>query len=193
MQFQPQTMQTQWRGPLGPMLLAVSPAGLAGLWFTDQKHLPVSSLWPVLRAKPPVHQGMPLAQTQAQSYPAHAQQMAWAQQSCSELAEYFAGTRSAFSMPLDISGGTAFQQAVWQGLLAIPCGEITSYGALAAAIGKPAAVRALGAAVGHNPLSIIVPCHRVIGADGSLTGYAGGLARKTALLQHEGVLPEGLL
>jgi methylated-DNA-[protein]-cysteine S-methyltransferase len=77
---------------------------------------------------------------------------------------------------------------VWQALLAIPFGQTTSYGTLATRIGRPKAVRALGAAVGRNPIGIIVPCHRVIGADGSLTGYAGGLDRKTALLRIEGVL-----
>ena len=83
--------------------------------------------------------------------------------------------------------GTAFQQAVWRALLAIPFGATTSYGALSAVLGKPAAMRAVGGAVGRNPLGIIVPCHRVIGASGSLTGYAGGLDRKIALLQREGV------
>ena len=91
-------------------------------------------------------------------------------------------------LPLDLSQGTAFQQAVWQSLLSIPKGGSTSYGALAAKIGKPQAVRALGAAVGRNPISILVPCHRVLGKDGSLTGYAGGLERKVALLRIEGLL-----
>jgi len=105
-----------------------------------------------------------------------------------ELREYFAGERSGFDMPLDLQGGTAFQQSVWQALLAIPRGGTTSYGTLSQRIGKPAAVRAVGAAVGRNPVSVIVPCHRVLGAGGALTGYAGGLERKSALLQLEGAL-----
>jgi methylated-DNA-[protein]-cysteine S-methyltransferase len=105
-----------------------------------------------------------------------------------ELAEYFAGQRHAFDLPLNLECGTAFQQAVWHALLAIPYGSTSSYGELSSAIGKPSAVRALGAAVGRNPFSIVVPCHRVIGAKGALTGYAGGLERKAALLKIEGVL-----
>jgi methylated-DNA-[protein]-cysteine S-methyltransferase len=110
------------------------------------------------------------------------------QQAAAQLAEYFAGCRQCFELQLDLRAGTAFQQAVWQALLNLPYGHTTSYGELARRIGRPKAVRALGAAVGRNPVSIIVPCHRVMGADGSLTGYAGGLPRKTALLQLEGVL-----
>ena len=90
-----------------------------------------------------------------------------------------------YKRQLDLSQGTAFQQQVWRGLLDIAAGDTLAYGALSQRIGKPAAVRAVGAAVGRNPISIIVPCHRVVGADGSLTGYAGGLDRKTALLQLE--------
>jgi methylated-DNA-[protein]-cysteine S-methyltransferase len=103
-----------------------------------------------------------------------------------QLSEYFAGRRAAFELPLDLRGGTAFQQSVWQALLHIPSGATSSYGALSTLIGKSAAVRAVGAAVGRNPLSVVVPCHRVLGSDGSLTGYAGGLPRKSALLQLEG-------
>jgi len=106
------------------------------------------------------------------------------------LAEYFAGQRRTFELPLDIAGGTAFQQVVWQALLGLLPGGTISYGDLSQRIGKPGAVRAVGAAIGRNPLSIIVPCHRVIGASGALTGYAGGLARKSALLRLEGALPE---
>ena len=96
-----------------------------------------------------------------------------------------AGKRERFDMKLDLSHGTAFQQSVWQALLAIPAGKTLTYGALSVNVGNPAAVRAVGAAVGRNPISVIVPCHRVLGADGSLTGYAGGLHRKTALLELE--------
>jgi methylated-DNA-[protein]-cysteine S-methyltransferase len=100
------------------------------------------------------------------------------------LDAYFAGKARAFDLPLAFSG-TSFQMEVWRALLAIPFGETVSYGALAKRIGEPAAVRALGAAVGRNPISIIAPCHRVVGADGSLTGYAGGVERKRALLAFE--------
>ncbi|WP_219219476.1 methylated-DNA--[protein]-cysteine S-methyltransferase [Variovorax boronicumulans] len=147
---------------LGGVTLAATDAGLAGLWFDRQRHLPDMRSWqpddahPVLRA------------------------------AAAQLQDYFAGTRSDFDLPLDLSHGTAFQQAVWQALLAIPAGQTTSYGTLSQRVGNPAAVRAVGAAVGRNPISVIVPCHRVLGADGSLTGYAGGLERKTALLALEG-------
>lgn len=101
-----------------------------------------------------------------------------------EMDEYFAGTRTAFSVPL-AAVGTPFQREVWSALRAIPFGETRSYADVAAAIGKPKAVRAVGAANGRNPLGIVVPCHRVIGADGSLTGYAGGMERKKFLLDLE--------
>ena len=102
-----------------------------------------------------------------------------------EFEAYFAGRLQRFTLPL-AARGTAFQQAVWRALCDIPYGETRSYGDIARAIGKPSAVRAVGAANGRNPLSIIVPCHRVIGENGSLTGYAGGLPIKQALLALEG-------
>ena len=101
-----------------------------------------------------------------------------------EFAAYFAGRLQRFTLPL-AAHGTAFQQAVWQALCDIPYGETRSYGDIARTIGKPAAVRVVGAANGRNPLSIIVPCHRVIGQNGSLTGYAGGLPIKQQLLALE--------
>jgi methylated-DNA-[protein]-cysteine S-methyltransferase len=101
-----------------------------------------------------------------------------------QLDEYFSGARTDFDVPLDLRG-SAFQIAVWSALRAIPYGETTSYAGIARAIGRPDAVRAVGAANGRNPISIIVPCHRVIGADGSLTGYGWGVERKAWLLQHE--------
>jgi methylated-DNA-[protein]-cysteine S-methyltransferase len=103
-----------------------------------------------------------------------------------QLAAYFAGERTSFDMPLDLHG-TEFQRRVWQALLAIPFGETTSYGEIARRIGAPSAVRAVGGAVGRNPISIVVPCHRVVGSNGSLTGFGGGLDRKRWLLSHEGV------
>ena len=101
-----------------------------------------------------------------------------------QLAEYFAGTRTEFDVPLHASG-TPFQQKVWDALTHIPYGETTSYGQTAAAIGTPSASRAVGLANGQNPIPIIVPCHRVVGANGSLTGYGGGLETKRWLLAHE--------
>ncbi len=105
-----------------------------------------------------------------------------------QLREYFDGTRRAFDLPLQPQG-TAFQMDVWRMLAMIPWGATWSYRDLAQAIGKPEAVRAVGAANGRNPLPIVLPCHRVIGADGSLTGFGGGLPIKAALLRLEGALP----
>ncbi|QZH60269.1 methylated-DNA--[protein]-cysteine S-methyltransferase [Mycolicibacterium farcinogenes] len=101
-----------------------------------------------------------------------------------QLSEYFVGERTEFDLELDMVG-TQFQRRVWQALQAIPYGETCSYGEIARQIGSPSAFRAVGLANGHNPIGIIVPCHRVIGANGSLTGYGGGLDRKRALLELE--------
>ena len=101
------------------------------------------------------------------------------------LADYFAGDLAALARISWDGGGTAFQRLVWQALTNIPAGTTRTYGGLAASIGRPTAIRALGAANGANRVSIVVPCHRLIGADGSLTGYGGGLWRKNWLLQHE--------
>lgn len=106
---------------------------------------------------------------------------------CRQLDEYFAGRRRHFDLRL-APRGTAFQQAVWQALQGIPYGKTCSYGELARQLGRPQAMRAVGAANGANPISIVIPCHRVIGRNGSLTGYAGGLPRKQLLLELEGVL-----
>jgi methylated-DNA-[protein]-cysteine S-methyltransferase len=164
MNFHPSIVQTRYESPLGPMIVAATDSGLAGLWFEGQRHLPDSSAWPVRPQHPVLRQAI------------------------TQLEEYFGGRRTSFELPLDLQGGTAFQQSVWQALLSIPRGGTMSYGVLSQRIGQPAAVRAVGAAVGRNPLSIVVPCHRVLGADGTLTGYAGGLQRKSALLQLEGAL-----
>lgn len=104
-----------------------------------------------------------------------------------QLRAYFAGERSTFDLPL-AARGTDFQRAVWQRLCAIQPGKTATYGEVAQAIGRPNAARATGAAIGRNPLSIVVPCHRVIGRDGALTGFGGGLERKRWLLTHEGAL-----
>ncbi|GGD78967.1 methylated-DNA--[protein]-cysteine S-methyltransferase [Lacimicrobium alkaliphilum] len=101
-----------------------------------------------------------------------------------QLQQYFAGQRQAFSLPLAATG-TEFQHQVWQALARIPYAQTASYGQIAESIGKPKAVRAVGAANGRNPLAIVVPCHRIIGKDGKLTGYAGGLERKAWLLALE--------
>jgi methylated-DNA-[protein]-cysteine S-methyltransferase len=106
-----------------------------------------------------------------------------------QLREYFAGERREFTLPL-APHGTDFQREVWRALAAIPYGELRSYRDIAQAIGRPKAVRAVGAANGRNPLPIVVPCHRVIGSDGSLTGFAGGLAMKKQLLNLEGALSD---
>ena len=149
--------------PLGPMLLAASDAGLAGAWFEGQSHHPDASDWAVV------------------------QQQRWLDSAEQELQAYFQKARKVFETPRVSAWGTPFQQSVWQALAAIPSGSTISYGQLAAQLDKPQAVRAVGAAVGRNPWSVIVPCHRVLGAQGQLTGYAGGLVRKRALLAHEGV------
>ena len=150
--------------PLGTMTAAATANGLAGLWFDGQAH----------------HPG-PLAVPVDPQHP-HLQEAARAVQA------YFNGaTQPLLGLPLDLHG-TAFQQAVWRALIALPRGATSTYGQIASAAGSPAAVRAAGAAIGRNPVSVLVPCHRVLGRDGSLTGYAGGLHRKTALLQTEGVL-----
>ena len=164
MKFDPSITQTRYDSPLGPMIVAATARGLAGVWFAGQRHLPDHTGWP-----------------QAPDHPVLVEATA-------QLADYFAGRRTTFDMPLDLQGGTPFQQSVWRALLAIPRGRTVSYGHLSRDVGRPAAVRAVGAAVGRNPLSVVVPCHRVLGSDGSLTGYAGGLDRKTALLTLEGAL-----
>lgn len=156
----------RFESPLGPMLMAATPRGLAGLWFDGQRHRPAdASGWPAARA-------------------GHA----LLAQAARQLEAYFQGRPPAFDLPLDLGAGTPFQQRVWQALRAIPRGRTTSYGALAQQLGVPGAARAVGAAVGRNPVSIVVPCHRVLGQDGQLTGYAGGLPRKEALLRIEGAL-----
>lgn len=104
-----------------------------------------------------------------------------------QLNDYFAGKRTTFDVTL-ATHGTAFQQAVWQALTAVPFGQTQSYSDIAHALNNPKAVRAVGTANGKNPISIIVPCHRIIGANGKLTGYAGGLERKQWLLEHEGII-----
>jgi methylated-DNA-[protein]-cysteine S-methyltransferase len=109
------------------------------------------------------------------------------QEAVRELGEYFAGARREFDLDLALRG-TMFQEQVWAQLLNVPYGRVLTYQDVADAIGQPRAVRAVGAAIGRNPISIVVPCHRIVGSDGRLTGYGGGLWRKEWLLRHEGYL-----
>lgn len=155
----------RYDSPLGPMTLAASDQGLCGVWFDDQKHGPSDTD----RQHWQTHAGDPLLQAAA-----------------TQLQAYFDRQRQVFDLQLDLSAGTPFQQSVWRSLLGIPSHHTQTYGDLARQLGKPQAVRAVGTAVGRNPVSIIVPCHRILGAGGQLTGYAGGLWRKQALLKLEG-------
>ncbi|HSV68704.1 MAG TPA: methylated-DNA--[protein]-cysteine S-methyltransferase [Methylibium sp.] len=156
----PFAAQARTDTPLGPVTLAATERGLAGLWFDGQKH----------------HPGAIDAPTDATQR--------WLVQALAELARYWGDARRPFTVPLDPQG-SAFQRAVWQALRGIDAGRTVSYGELAERLGRGDAVRAVAAAIGRNPLSIVVPCHRVLGRDGSLTGYAGGLERKSALLTRE--------
>jgi methylated-DNA-[protein]-cysteine S-methyltransferase len=149
--------------PLGPLTALASDAGLMGLWFDGQQHGPGPLAAPLDNGQ------------------------RWIAQARDELGRYFAGRLRKFEVTL-APQGTPFQEAVWRRLCAIRCGETTSYGRIAHDVGSPQASRAVGAAVGRNPISIIVPCHRVIGENGTLTGYAGGLHRKQALLDVEGIV-----
>lgn len=147
--------------PLGDMLISSDGEAVSGVWFLNQQYAPVLNGW---RHAP----GLPvLRETREQ------------------VEAYFAGALSVFSVPL-APRGTAFQQRVWQALLTIDYGTLSTYGDVALQIGLPKAkARAIGGAVGHNPIAIIVPCHRVVGQSGALTGYAGGLDRKRHLLALE--------
>ncbi|MDY3556603.1 methylated-DNA--[protein]-cysteine S-methyltransferase [Gemmata sp. JC717] len=150
--------------PIGELTLVGSKNGLVAILWEDDSPLRVRIDIGPKEARHPV-----LVETERQ------------------LNEYFAGERKKFSVPLDFVTGTPFQQQVWRALLGIPFGETRSYSDLARQVGRPRAVRAVGAANGKNPISIIGPCHRVIGSSGKLTGYAGGLAAKAVLLRLEGV------
>ncbi len=152
--------------PHGRMLLVASDDGLSGVYFDGQKYHP--ELEPGWRrdAEHPV-----LAQAKR------------------ELAEYFAGERRTFDTPL-APECTAFQKSVWRAISTVAFGETITYDALARRAGFPGSARAAGAATGRNPITILVPCHRIVGSNGSLTGYAGGLARKRALLALESGIPE---
>jgi len=147
--------------PLGGMVLASDGDALSGAWFDGQRYQP--QIGPAWQRQP----DLPVLRRAA-----------------AELAEYFAGQRVAFDVPL-APVGTPFQHDVWRAIAGVPYGATIAYRDLAARAGRPESIRAAGTATGRNPLSIIVPCHRIVGADGALTGYAGGLARKRALLALE--------
>jgi methylated-DNA-[protein]-cysteine S-methyltransferase len=143
--------------PVGPLTLVADDGLLAGLYLREHRHAPSLDLPLDDRALPALRE---------------------------QLTAYFARDLKEFDVPLAVRG-TPFQEQVWAALRAIPYGETWSYRQLADAIGRPTAVRAVGLANGRNPVSVVVPCHRVVGADGSLTGYGGGLAAKEWLLAHE--------
>lgn len=155
------TYHTYFESAIGRLMLTSDGTALTGLYMNEPKHGPVLDC-----ASRFDDEAAPFLETKQQ------------------LAEYFAGERTTFDLPLAMQG-TDFQKLVWKALLDIPFGVTMSYGELARKIGKPNASRAVGLANGRNPISIIVPCHRVIGSNGSLTGYGGGLPRKEALLSLE--------
>ncbi|MBM7168518.1 methylated-DNA--[protein]-cysteine S-methyltransferase [Streptomyces sp. G44] len=144
----------------GPLTLVATDGVLSGLYMSDQRHRPAQETF---GARDPAPFGEAISQLEA----------------------YFAGELKEFDLPLRLDG-TPFQRTVWDELLRIPYGEIRTYGELAELLGKPGASRAVGLANGKNPISVIVPCHRVVGANGNLTGYGGGLDRKQRLLAFEG-------
>ena len=155
------TWYTELASPLGALTLTASEQGLSGLYFKGQRWFPADDV-----------------RASWQRYDHHfAPARAW-------LRDYFAGLSPVYDAPIDLTG-TAFQLQVWETLLTIPRGETRTYTAIAEQLGKPSAARAIGAAIGRNPLSLIIPCHRVVGSRGALTGYAGGLDRKAALLELE--------
>jgi methylated-DNA-[protein]-cysteine S-methyltransferase len=154
--------------PVGPLLVAVHDAAVCALFFTDEEE----------RLRHAVERRFPTASWKAAADPAGV---------VTALHRYFAGELNALATLTVNAGGTPFQASVWRTLRTIPPGCTVSYRELAGRIGRPTAVRAVGAANGANPVSLIVPCHRVIGADGRLVGYGGGLHRKQWLLEHEGV------
>jgi methylated-DNA-[protein]-cysteine S-methyltransferase len=155
---------TSFQSPLGEVCLLVSEVAVCGLWFTDSHRVPD---WMLASPQTQVHANKLLAEATRQ------------------LQAYWTGERKAFDMPIDLSWGTPFQQTVWRQLMTISYGHTCTYADVARAIGKPQGLRAVGTAIGRNPLSVIVPCHRVLGSNGQLSGYSGGLDRKRALLQLE--------
>lgn len=164
MQCDAKAARTTVTTPIGELLIAASGRGLSGIWFEGG--------WPKTNLPGPSHDEAALAIIQCVR---------------AELDAYFDGKLRAFSVPCDFRG-TEFQKGVWSALQDIPFGEVVSYAQIADRVGRPKAVRAVGAANGQNPIPIVIPCHRVIGSDGSLTGFGGGIERKRWLLEHEGAL-----
>ncbi|WP_422723988.1 methylated-DNA--[protein]-cysteine S-methyltransferase [Hyalangium rubrum] len=160
----PELATTRLDTPIGELRLAASPEGL------------VAVLFPIDPNELPAAQGSARARAHLSA-------------ACTALEEYFAGRRETFEDLALAPNGTEFQRQVWRALSGIPFGETTSYASMATRIGRPKAVRAVGLANGQNPLPIIVPCHRVIGSNGALTGFGGGLPTKKWLLEFEGALP----
>jgi len=156
--------------PFGPLMLVATPTGLCRVGLPGEGRAALKG-WLARWVGPEIPEENPAALSPA----------------VAQLREYFSRLRREFDLPLDLRG-TPFQQQVWAELRKVPYGQTVSYGELARRIGRPAAARAVGQAVGANPVPIIVPCHRVVGADGSLVGYGGGLEIKSALLRLEGVL-----
>ncbi len=152
--------------PVGSLLLAATAEGICGIYFEEHKHFKGKDGW-----------------QRADDLSAAGRHL---QEAARQLDEYFAGRRTVFDVALDMTG-TAFQRSVWDELTAIPFGASVSYAQHAQRLGNPKALRAVGSAIGKNPVSIIVPCHRVIGTSGAVTGYAGGVQRKRFLLALEGV------
>jgi methylated-DNA-[protein]-cysteine S-methyltransferase len=153
------TITTSFDSPIGPLTLAADGERLTQLSMLDQRHAPAPA-------------------------PDARRDDAWFAPITEQLGAYFAGELTSFDVALEMHG-TEFQRRVWEGLRAIPYGTTISYGELARRVGNVKACRAVGLANGRNPVAIIVPCHRVIGADGTLTGFGGGLDRKSWLLEHE--------
>lgn len=162
---------TSFTSPLGQVCVAVNAHAVCGVWFTNSHRMPE---WMAGTAS-----------ASAVSHKASASQTRLLDEATRQLQAYWAGELKVFDLPLDMTWGTPFQQTVWRQLMPIPYGHTCTYADVARAIGKPLAVRAVGTAIGRNPLSVIAPCHRVLGSNSQLGGYSGGLERKRALLQLE--------
>lgn len=170
-------------GPLGALVVLASPVGVrAVLWPGEDGTRIARSLAPGAVSLGAAQAAAPVADPAAA--PVGARAGAHAERAVTQLREYFEGTRREFDVELDLVG-TTFQISVWRALRSIPYGATSSYRAQAQALGDPAKARAVGTADGRNPVSIIVPCHRVVASSGSLTGFAGGLDTKAWLLHHE--------
>jgi methylated-DNA-[protein]-cysteine S-methyltransferase len=166
---------TTIESPVGPLFLGGSAAGIHRLVFLEPEESRLRTVYTLDGS---------VTALERDAGESAARDPQAASEAARQLREYFEGARTAFDLPL-AARGTAFQVAVWDVLTRIPAGETRSYGEVAAMVGAPSASRAVGMANGRNPIAIVVPCHRVVGADGTLTGYGGGLHRKRWLLDHE--------